>query len=285
LLANFLIGLREGIEAALIVSILVTYLVKLGERRHIGKIFVGVEAALALAIGLGIGLTELEASVPPALEPAITGSVSLLAAGFVTWMIFWMAAQSRAMAGDLRGQIDQAVLHSGWSLAVVAFLAVLREGVETSVLLWSSTKSTANDSTPIWGAALGLVAAAALGYLIYRGAVKLNLRAFFRITGAYLIVVAAGIFAYGIGELQEIGWLPFLTSHTYDLSAALPENSILEIILKGTIAFNTAPTLLQTIAWVVFIVPIAWRFVLAQSSKPNNSESSAAQPPLVTAAN
>jgi high-affinity iron transporter len=281
MLANFLIGLREGIEAALIVSILVTYLVKLGERKHVAKIFLGVEAAIAVAIAVGVALSELENSVPAELEPAISGAVSLLAAGFVTWMIFWMATQSKAMAGSLRGQIDQAVVKSGWSLAVVAFLAVLREGIETSVLLWSSTKSTATDSTPLWGAVLGLCTAAALGYLIYRGAVKLNLRAFFKITGAYLIVVAAGILAYGVGEFQEIGWLPILTSQTYDLSAALPEGSIFEVILKGTIAFNTAPTLLQSIAWVAFIVPISWRFALAQSGNAKSSVSVSAERPLV----
>jgi high-affinity iron transporter len=283
LLANFLIGLREGIEAALIVSILVTYLVKLGERKHIAKIFLGVEVAVAVAIGVGVALTELEGAVPAELEPAISGGVSVLAAVFVTWMIFWMAKQSRAMAGSLRGQIDQAVVKSGWSLALVAFLAVLREGVETSVLLWSSTKTTATDSSPMWGAVLGLAAATALGYLIYRGAVKLNLSAFFRITGGYLIVVAAGILAYAVGEFQEIGWLPFLTAHTYDVSAALPEASLFEIILKGTIAFNTAPTLLQSIAWFGFIIPTAWKFGVAQSSKAKAPVSVSAERPLVAA--
>lgn len=285
MLANFLIGLREGIEAALIVSILVTYLVKLGERKQVAKIFVGVEVALAVAIGLGIALTELEAAMPAELEPAISGGVSVMAAGFVTWMIFWMAKQSKAMAGNLRGQIDQAVMKSGWSLAVVAFLAVLREGIETSVLLWSSAKSTATDSSPIWGAVLGLLTAAALGYLIYRGALRLNLGAFFRITGGYLIIVAAGILAYGVGEFQEIGWLPFLTATSYDVSAVLPDHSLGETFLKGTMAFNNAPSVLQTIAWFAFAVSTGWFFAKSQMSKKQKSAAvSGAQQPLATAA-
>lgn len=263
-MANYLIGIREGLEAALIVSILVTYLVKLGERKHLAKIWAGVGLALLVAIGLGIGLTELEAVAPANLEPAIAGITSLLATVFVTWMIFWMAKQSRAMAGHLRGQIDSAVVKSGWSLAAVAFFAVVREGVETSVLLWSATKSTANDSSPLWGAVLGLLTAAVLGYLIYRGAVKINLSVFFRFTGGFLIIVAAGILAYAVGELQEIGWLPFLLQQSYNVSAVAPDHSLLETILRGTVAFNNAPSWLQTIAWFGFALPTGLLFARAQ---------------------
>lgn len=267
MLANYLIGIREGIEAALIISILVSYLVKLGERKHVSKIFLGVLAALIVAIGLGIALTEFAATAPANVEPAISGLTSLLAAVFVTWMIFWMAKQSRAMAGNLRGQIDTAVAKSGWSLATVAFLAVVREGVETSVLLWSSTKSTANDSSPVWGAVLGLLTAAVLGYFMYRGALKINLGSFFRVTGAFLIVVAAGILAYGIAELQEIGWLPFLLQQSYNLTAAIPTDSLADTMLRGTIAFNNAPSWLQTIGWVGYVVPTALLFARAQNRK------------------
>lgn len=264
MLANYLIGIREGVEAALIVSILVSYLVKLGERKQVSKIFGGVSLAVLIAVALGIVLTDLEASAPANIEPAISGVSSLLAAGFVTWMIFWMARQSRAMAGNLRSQVDQAVTKSGWSLAVVAFLSVIREGVETSVLLWGNTQTKATDSTPIWGAILGLLTAAVLGYFMYKGALKINLGLFFKITGGFLIFVAAGIFAYGVGELQEIGWLPALTQHSYDLTAAVPSDSILDTVLRGTVTFNNSPTWLQTIAWFGLAVPTGILFARSQ---------------------
>ena len=264
MLANYLIGLREGIEAALIISILVTYLVKLNEQKHVGKIFAGVIAAILVSLGVGIALTELAATAPATLEPAISGITSIIAAGFVTWMIFWMAKQSRAMAGNLRGQIDAAVRKSEWSLALVGFLAVVREGVETSVLLWSTTKSDALKDWPVWGATLGLLTAGILGFFMYKGALRINLGLFFKITGAFLIVVAAGILAYGIGELQEIGWLPLLQGQSYDLTALAPTDSVLETILHSTIAFNNAPTWFQTLGWLLYAAPTAWLFSRAQ---------------------
>lgn len=266
MLANYLIGLREGIEAALIISILVTYLVKLGEKRHISKIFLGVGLALILSIGVGIALTELEAVVPANIEPAISGITSLVAVGFVTWMIFWMARQARAMSGNLRGLIDDAVTKSEWSLATVAFLAVIREGVETSVLLWSTAKTTGAGSSPVLGATLGLVSAAVLGYFMYRGSLRFNIGKFFRFTGAFLVLVAAGILGYGIGELQEIGWLPFLTQTSYNVSGIIPTDGLLDTILRGTVAFNNAPSVLQTIGWFGFLIPTGWLFFRNQKS-------------------
>lgn len=264
MLANYLIGLREGIEAALIISILVTYLVKLNERKQLPKIFTGVVLAVLISLGIGIALSELAATAPANTEPAISGITSIIAAGFVTWMIFWMAKQSRSMAGNLRGQIDAAVSKSEWSLALVGFLAVIREGVETSVLLWSTTKSAAVNEWPVWGAALGLLSAAVLGYFMYKGALRINLGLFFKITGAFLILVAAGIFAYGIGELQEIGWLPVLLSQSYNVSTWIPTDSFIETVLHSTVAFNNAPTWFQTLGWLIYAAPTAWLFTRSQ---------------------
>jgi high-affinity iron transporter len=266
MLANYLIGLREGIEAALIISILVTYLVKLGEKRHLSKIFAGTVAAIVLSVAVGIALSELESVAPANIEPAISGITSLIAVGFVTWMIFWMAKQARAMSGNLRGQVDEAIAKSGWSLALVAFLSVIREGVETSVLLWTTAKTTGPSSSPVLGATLGLLTAAVVGYLMYRGSLKFNISKFFRFTGAFLVLVGAGILGYGIGELQEIGWLPLLSGHSYDVSAAIPTDGLLETILRGTLAFNNAPTVLQTIFWFGYILPTAWLFFRKQKT-------------------
>ncbi|MEN9736825.1 MAG: hypothetical protein RJA26_58 [Actinomycetota bacterium] len=257
MLATYLIGLREGIEAAIIISILVGYVVKLGERQHVTKIFTGAAAAVLISLGIGFGLSGIAAEVSETVEIAITGATSLLAVVFVTWMIFWMAKQSRAMAANLRAKVDAAVVKSAWSLAVVAFLAVAREGVETSILLWSTARSAGGGFDVFGGAFLGLLTASLAGYLMYRGALKFNLGTFFNVTGAYLVVIAAGIFSYAIGEFQELGLLPLLTNPAYDVSAILPEGSVPELILAGTIAFNTAPSLLQSVGWFAYLIPVA----------------------------
>ena len=267
MLATYLIGVREGIEAAIIVSILIGYVVKLGEKQLAPRILLGAGTAVLVAIGLGFGLSGLEAEVSEQAEIAITGTTSLLAVVFVTWMIFWMAKQARALSSNLRSQVDAALVKNSWSLATVAFLAVIREGVESSILIWSAVKTTNGGLSATGGAFLGLGTAAILGYLMYRGALKFNIGKFFRYTGAYLVVLAAGIFAYGVGEFQELGFLPFLTGTTYDLSAALPENSLPDLILVGTIGFNSAPTLLQTVAWFLYLIPVGWVFLKPKREK------------------
>ena len=268
MLATYLIGLREGIEAAIIISILVGYVVKLGERSQVSKIMAGAGAAVLVALGIGFALSGIEANVSSQIEVAITGIVSLIAVAFVTWMIFWMATQSRAMATNLRSQVDAAVARSTWSLAIVAFLAVIREGVETSVLLWSTAKSTSGSGDTFAGAALGLTTAAILGYFMYRGAVRFNLKNFFSITGGYLVILAAGIFAYAVGEFQELGLLPFLSQPAYDLTAVFPEGSIQELVLAGTIAFNAAPSVLQALLWFAYVIPVAVLFSRYHAGTP-----------------
>jgi len=260
-LATYLIGLREGLEAAIIISILVGYVVKLGERQQVSKILAGAGAAIAISLAIGFGLSGIASEVSDRIEITITGTTSLLAVVFVTWMIFWMAKQSRAMAASLRSQVDAAVTRSAWSLAGVALLAVVREGVETSILLWSTAKSAQGGGPVFGGAFLGIATAAVLGVLMYRGSLRFNLGAFFTYTAGYLVIIAAGIFAYAIGEFQELGLLPFLTQHTYDVSGALPEGSVGELILAGTVAFNNAPTVLQALAWVLYAVPVFTLFV------------------------
>jgi len=182
------------------------------------------------------------------------------------------------MSANLRAQVDSAVNKSAWSLASVAFLAVIREGVETSILLWSTAKSTAGSGNVFGGAALGLATAAVIGFLMYKGTVKFNLKHFFRFTGAYLIVIAAGIFSYAIGEFQELGLLPFLTGTAYDVRSIFPEGSIQELVLVGTIAFNAAPTWLQALGWGLYVVPAAWFFGKSNASKATKANAAVSTP-------
>ena len=256
MLANLIIGFREGLEAALIIGILAAYLVKLNRRSELPKLWLGVGIAVAVAVALGVILGVLVENVPEGTNELIAGLTSIVAVVFVTWMIFWMARQSRALSKDLRSQVDQAE-KTAWAIAGVAFLAVAREGIETSVFLWSSSRAAGADTLPVVGALIGFAAAAILGYAIYRGAVKLNLSKFFAYTGAFLIVVAAGILSYGIHELQEIGLLPILTSKTYDVSGVIPEGGVLDTFLRGTISFRSAPSQLETLFWFAYLIPTA----------------------------
>jgi high-affinity iron transporter len=269
-LANYLIGLREGLEAALVVSILVAYLVK-SERRHLlPRIWLGVGLAVAVSLAFGAALTFGPRGLTFKAQEAIGGSLSIVAVAFVTWMIFWMARAARSLGGELRGRIDVAAEGSRWSLGVVAALAVGREGLETALFLWAATKAgtreTVGSVTPTWepllGAALGIATAVLLGYLIYRGAVRINLTRFFTWTGAFLILVAAGVLAYGIHDLQEARFLPGLGNLAFDVSDTVDINSWYGSLLKGIFNFSPATTKLEAAAWLLYAIPVMVLFLV-----------------------
>jgi high-affinity iron transporter len=266
-LANFLIGLREGLEASLIVGILVAYTLKTGSPRLIHKILTGTALAVLVSILVGLALAEFVAVVPQGTNEIISGLASIAAMGFVTWMIFWMSKQSRNLKSGLQEKIDNSQTKT-YTLVTVAFLAVIREGIETSVFIWSASRATGADTYPVVGAALGLVVSAVLGYLVYRGSLKLNLATFFKYTGAFLIIVAAGILAYGVGELQQIGWLNFLNATAYDLTGMIPIGSTLDTLLRGTISFKSAPTVLVSLTWLSYVV-IVGRLYLRPKNRTN----------------
>ncbi|TIC87987.1 FTR1 family protein [Nocardioides sp. GY 10113] len=268
--ANFLIGLREGLEAALVVSILVAYLVKTDRRDLLPRIWVGVGIAVAISLGFGALLTFGPRGLTFEAQEAIGGTLSLLAVGFVTWMIFWMANAARGLGAELRGRIDVAAEGGRWSLAVVAMLAVGREGLETALFLWAATQAATRDVAgavtatwePLLGAALGLAVAVVLGHLIYRGAIRINLGHFFTWTGAFLILVAGGVLAYGVHDLQEAGILPGLNNLAFDVSGAIPPSSWYGTLLKGVFNFSPATTVLEATAWVLYVVPVGTLFFL-----------------------
>ena len=260
MLANYLIGLREGLEASLVVVILVAYLVRSDRRQLIPRIWAGVAIAVLVSLAFGALLTFGPRGLGFEAQEAIGGSLSIIAVGFVTWMIFWMARSARGLSSELRGQIDRAADGSAMSLVVVAMLAVGREGLETALFLWAATQAAARGATsttaPITGAALGILTAIAMGYLVYRGALKLNLSKFFTWTGAFLILVAAGVLAYGVHDLQEARILPGLDSLAFDVSDAIPPTSWLGTLLKGTLNFSPATTWLEATVWLLYVVPV-----------------------------
>ena len=259
MLANFLIGLREGLEAALIVSILIAYLVKSGRRHLLPQIWIGVGIAVAVSLAFGAALTFGPKGLTFEAQELIGGLLSIVAVVFVTWMIFWMAKAARTLSGELRAQLDKAADAGRWSLTIVAMLAVGREGLETALFLWAATQAAAggagSTTGPLLGAALGLVLAMVLGYLIYRGALKINLGRFFTWTGAFLIVIAAGVLAYGVHDLQEAGLLPGLNNLAFDVSGVIPPTSWYGTVLKGVFNFSPATTVLQAAAWLLYFIP------------------------------
>jgi high-affinity iron transporter len=264
-LGNYLIGLREGLEASLVVVILIAYLVKSDRRELLPRIWVGIGAALLVSLAFGALLTFGPRRLTFEAQEAIGGTLSIIAVGFVTWMVFWMARHARGLSGELRGKIDTAAEAGRASLVLVAFLAVGREGLETALFLWAATQAATNSEgstvTPLLGALLGILTAVAMGFAFYKGVLKINLSMFFRWTGAILIVVAAGVLAYGIHDLQEAGIVPGLNNLAFDVSEQVPPSSWLGTLLKGTINFSPATTWLEAIAWFAYLIPTMTLFL------------------------
>ncbi len=269
MLANYLIGLREGLEATLVVSILVAYLVKTDHRDRLRPVWAGIGAAIAISLAFGALLTFTSSNLSFEAKERFGGLMSILAVAFVTWMIFWMRRTARFLKNELQGRLDSALLMGTLALAVTAFIAVAREGLETSLFLWAAAQSAGSGATPIVGATLGILTAVVLGYLLYRRAVTINLAKFFTWTGAGLIIVAGGVFAYGIHDLQEAGDLPGLNSLAFDVSAAIPPDSWYGALLKGVFNFSPATTWLEAAAWLAYVVPVMVLFFRpARSSSP-----------------
>jgi high-affinity iron transporter len=277
MLGNYLIGLREGLEAALVVSILVAYLVKTSRSHLLGRVWAGVGAAVLLSLGVGAALTFGTRTLTYQAQEAIGGLLSIVAVGLVTWMVFWMAGNARSLRGELHAKVDDAVDRGGWTLAVVAFLAVAREGLETALFVWSAVRSAGGGASPLLGALLGILTAVLLGWLIYRGALRLNLATFFTWTGAALIVVAAGVLSYGVHDLQEAGILPGLDALAFDVTEQVPPGSWYGTLLKGTVNFSPATTWLEVIAWVGYVVPVMWLFLrtVRRPASPADARTSA----------
>jgi high-affinity iron transporter len=275
-LANFLIGLREGLEAALVVGILIAYVVKIDRPDVLKRIWLGVALAVLVSLSLGAILTFGTYGLSFEAQEAIGGSLSIVATVFVTWMVFWMLRTSKNLKHHLQHDVDQHLAGAGWGLVLVAFLAVGREGIETALFIWAAVQATGSSTLPLVGAALGIVVAVLLGWLINRGLVRIDLSKFFAWSGAFLIVVAGGVLSYGVHDLQEAGILPGLHNLAFDVSAAVPPDSWYGTLLKGTVNFSPATTWLEAAAWTLYVVPtmiIFLRAVARKAPAPRNTPS------------
>lgn len=276
MLANYLIGLREGLEAALVVGILVAYLVRTGHGDKLRLLWAGVASAIGLSLAAGALLTFSSRSMSFKAQETFGGVMSILAVGFVTWMIFWMRRTARNLKGELHGKLDAALAMGGFALAVTAFIAVAREGLETALFVWTAVQATGDSASPVAGAMLGLATSVVLGYLLYRRAVHLNLATFFRSTGAGLVIVAAGVLAYGFHDLQEAGYLVGggLSRVTIDASGILPPSSWWGTLFKGLFSISVAPSRLESGVWLAYLVPTVYLFL-----RPSGGRSTAVQAP------
>ncbi len=270
--SNALVGLREGLEAALVVVILLAFLTKSGRTEARRWVWAGVALAVVLSVSLGAALTFGTRQLTFEQQELVGGVASILAVAFVTVMVFWMRSASRTISGELKGQLQRALDLGPLAIASVGFLAVGREGLETAIFFYATAQAAGNgNALPLLGWAVGLGGAIVLGWLIYRGALRIDLGRFFRWTGVGLVIVAAGILAYGIHDLQEAGYLPGLNSLAFDISGVLDPNSWYAALLKGIFNLTPQVTWLQAIAWAAYVgtvLPLFLRPVRVAGASP-----------------
>jgi high-affinity iron transporter len=278
-LASYLIGLREGLEATLVVSILVAYLVKSERRRQLPPLWAGVTAAVALSVLFGALLTYTETTLladtqSRELFEAITSVVAVV---LVTWMIFWMRRTARRLKGELTGRLASAVGVGGLAVAGIAFVSVIREGLETALLFYTAAQGATSTLTPLLAISAGIATSVLIGFGLYAGALRVNLTRFFTISGVLLIFVAAGIFKYGIHDFQEAGVLPGGDNLAFDITGVLDPTSWYGAAISGMFNITGAPSVLETIAYLAYLVPVLALF-LWPSRKPAAPARAAATP-------
>ena len=262
MLPSFLLALREGIEAALIVGIVLGILKKMNRMDRAPRVWLGVGIASAVSLIGALALNLVGAEFEGPGEKAFEGITMLAAAGVLTWMIFWMQRQGRRIQTGLEADVKMALTRGqDWALFSVAFFAVVREGLELALFLTAANFSTpaAGVDAPIlgWlGGVLGLIAAAITGWLLFDTTVKLNLRRFFQMTSILLIVFAAGLAGHAIHEFNELGWIPPVVEHLYDVNSILPEDTTAGLFLKALFGYNGNPSLTETLGYLGYFVVI-----------------------------
>jgi len=256
MLTAFLITLREGLEAALIVGIVLATLRRLGRIRHIRTVWAGVLVGV-LASGIaGAVLQFLGVALEGRGEEIFEGVAMLLAAAVLTWMIFWMQRQGSQMGRRLESEVQVAARsEKTWALFGLVFVAVVREGVETALFL-TAAAFTANGTQVLIGGVIGLGAAVIVGFLLITGSKHVRLRGFFRITSIVLILFAAGLLAHGVHELQEARLLPTVIDHVWDINSILDENSTLGSFLKAIFGYNGNPSLLEVVIYTAYLLAV-----------------------------
>ena len=257
----FFVTLREGLEAALIVGIVLAYLARTGSRDRFRVIWAGTAAALAVSAVTGAALFFTIGELEGRAEQVFEGCAMFVAVAFLTWMVFWMRRQAAGIRGSLEAQVQEAVITgSTLALAGVVFFAVVREGWETALFLFAISETGSPIVTAV-GAVTGILVAILLGAAIYRGSRWLNLRQFFAVTGVLLIVFAAGLLAHGVHEFQEAGLLPETVEHVWNTNGVVSDESRTGLMLKALFGYNGDPSFLEIVAWATYLALGLWFFL------------------------
>jgi high-affinity iron transporter len=268
----FLIMLREGLEGALIVAILLAYLKLLDQRRHFSAVWLGTFAGIAVAVIAGSIVFAVLGHLHGRAEAITEGVVAFTAAGVLTWMIVWMSRQARFLKGALHAKVDAALASgSAAALASIAFVAISREGLESALFMLGTTVGARSHMQEFIGGLVGVAAAAIIGYLVYRGSHIINLRWFFRVTGALIILFAAGLLATGVHEFQEAGLLPSAQEHLWNLTNVRllnPDQSTIGGLLHGLLGWSPDPSLEMALVYLAFLIPIGTIFLLQTRKVP-----------------
>jgi high-affinity iron transporter len=274
MLASYLLSLREGIEAALIIGIVLGALRQMRRTELVPAVWLGALSAAALSLLGAIVLTTFGLELEGAAEPIFEGITMILAAALLTWMIFWMSRTARTLKSDIEADVQRAAFGTGKrALFFVAFIAILREGIELALFLTASVFATDWLQTTL-GAILGLGTAILLGWSIFAAILRLDLRRFFQVTGFLLILFAAGLVAHGIHEFNEVGWIPAVIEHVWDVNALLDENSTFGLLLKALFGYNGNPSLTEVLAYAVYFATVFLGLRLANKPKPVTSNAS-----------
>ncbi|MCX5045506.1 FTR1 family protein [Aldersonia sp. NBC_00410] len=277
LFGSGLIGLREGLEAGIVVMILVAFLVKLDRRDALKWVWIGVGAAVAMVAAIFLGIRYGTSTIDGLVAELIAGIASLVAVAIVTGMVLWMRTAARSISGDLRAGMERALGLGPFAVVSLAFFAVGREGVETALLMVGYAENTAGSPWPLVGVLIGLGIAAIVTVLLYFGAVRIDFARFFKYTGIVLIFVAAGILSYGVRALQTAGWFAGGSTNAFDISATYDQSSWYGTVLAGIFNFRPDPTLAQAIAWVTYIAVVLPLFLRPVRSKPMSAPKAATE--------
>lgn len=276
MLATFVIGLREGLEASLIVGIVAAFLVQRGERRALRFVWAGVLLAVVLCIGAAAALQAATRQLPQRQQEQLETVLAVVAVAMVTYMIVWMTRNARSMRSDLESAADSALARgSSWALVAMAFLAVLREGLETSVFLLATYQASGSNASGAIGASLGILLSVVIGYGIYRGGVTLNLTRLFRVTGVVLVVVAAGLLMSAAHTAYEAGWLLAGQDEALDISALNTPGTVRSAVLQGVLGWQPRPTVAEVTAWLVYLVPMLVVVLWPRSRSPRRTPATA----------
>ncbi len=283
MLPTFVIGLREGVEASLIVGIVAAFLRQRGASRQLRWVWLGVLIAVAICTGIAVVLQIIDSNLPQKEQEGLETVIAAIAVVMVTSMIVWMAHHARDLKGDLESRAGAAIAEgSVFALVAMAFLAVLREGLETAVFLLSAFQASTNRGAASAGAVLGILLAVVIGFLIYKGGVKINLGRFFTVTGLVLVLVAAGLVSFALHTAHEAGWIEFGQSQLADLTWLIKPGSVRSALFTGVLGIQPKPTVIEGIGWLLYFVPVSI-FVIRASRRPRQAARTDSRPTPVSA--